>query len=96
MTPAEAKGFLGINSTQYDAQFEALLPLLEEEVMDRTGNPGMTAGMRLYVAKKARWLCDAEAGVTGEFLGDYSVSRVAGEPPEISDLLRGSYRVRLA
>jgi hypothetical protein len=91
----EVKALTGMTSTAYDAQLAALIPLLEEEAMERTFNPTMTAGMRLYVAKKAKWLCDTEAGVTGESLGDYSVSRVAGEPPEIAALLKGSYRARI-
>lgn len=95
MTVDEVKALTGMTSTEHDATLAALVPLLEEEAMEKTRNPSMTAGMRLYVAFKAQWLVSTETGVTGESLGDYSVSREAGEPSAITAKLKGSYRARI-
>ena len=96
MNSDEVKALTGMTSTAYDAQLAALIPLLEEEAMERTFNPTMTAGMRLYVAFKAQWLVtNPDLGITSESLGDYSVGREVGEPSAITAKLKGSYKVRI-
>lgn len=101
ITLAEVKTLLSISDDTKDDQIEMMIPIVEDFVTkycndDFTDEDGVTsfpAGLKLPTAQLIKFQLDYK-GVSGESIGDYSVSFFGNIPDGIKSMLRPYKKLR--
>lgn len=101
ITLAEVKTLLSITDSTKDTLITALIPIVEDFVVrhcndDFTDSEGVTsfpAGLKLPVAQLIKFQLEYK-GVSGESIGDYSVSFFGNIPDGIRSMLKAYKKLK--